>query len=61
MLRQPSALLTGEIRRGEAFEQHRQATSGRRLPGWRGRREAGLKTPGTDGRRWPARIIPDLR
>ena len=35
--------------------------SGRRLPGWRGRREAGLKTPGTDGRGWPAHSIPDLR
>ena len=36
MLRQPSALLTGEIRRGEAFERHRQATARRRT-----RRQAG--------------------
>ena len=33
---------------------------GRRLPGWRGRRKAGLRTPGTDRRGWPARSIPDL-
>ena len=31
---------------------------GRRLPGWRGRREAGLRTPGTDRRGWPARTYP---
>ena len=40
----------------EADDRIRKAATGLA----RGRREAGLRTPGTDRRGWPARSIPDL-